>query len=107
MQSAPQEVFAPRKPKPKPPGGGPPQTSDTDTLCPYAWTTDIHQLNCKIVWPPELDKPETDGAPRKEYLELDTPKYSGAIEKQWIVERLLAQGGVRLAGILNHIFAPQ
>jgi hypothetical protein len=60
------------------------------------------------VWPPELDNPETHGrAPRREYLELDTPKYTGRIEKEWIVEKLLAQGGVRLAGILNYIFAPQ
>jgi len=58
------------------------------------------------VWPPELDNPETEGrAPRREYLELDTPKYSGEIEKEWIVEKLLVQAGVRLAGILNHIFA--
>ncbi|KAH9989205.1 S1/P1 nuclease-domain-containing protein [Russula vinacea] len=104
---APQDVLAaPRKPRPA--ARGPPLTSDSDMICPYGWTAPIHKLNCDIVWPPELDNPETHGrAPRREYLELDTPKYSGRIEKEWIVEKLLAQGGVRLAGILNYIFAPQ
>lgn len=101
----------PRKPSPGR-SGGPPQTSDSDSLCPYAWGKPIHALNCDIVWPPELDNPEeattaAGRAPRKQYLELDTPKYSGRIEKQWIIEKLLAQGGVRLAGILNGIFSPQ
>jgi hypothetical protein len=39
--------------------------------------------------------------------ELDKPEYSGKIEDDWVIEKLLAQGGVRLAGILNAIFAPQ
>jgi len=105
----PQEVLAaaPRKPKPGP-GHGPPGTSDSDILCPYAWGAPVHKLNCEVVWPAELDQPETEGrAPRRDYLELDTPKYAGNIEKKMIVEKLLAQAGVRLAGILNHIFAAQ
>jgi len=119
----PQQVLmgaatAPRK-KPKKGGSGPPTTSDSDTLCPYAWAEPIQALNCGVVWPAELDDPqfathaddeEDDAfagrAPRKEYLELDTPEYSGQIEKDWLVEKLLMQGGVRLAGILNAIFAP-
>jgi len=39
------------------------------------------------------------------YLELDTPEYSGVISKQWIIEKLLAQAGIRLAGVLNYLFA--
>jgi hypothetical protein len=102
-----QEILAAPKKKPNP-GGGPPATSDTATLCPYAWGAPIHKLNCDIVWPAELDNPETEGrAPRKEYLELDTPKYSGQIEKDWVVEKLLTQAGVRLAGILNRIFSAE
>lgn len=103
---APQEVLAgPRKPKPRP-GRGPPETSDSDILCPYAWGAPIHKLNCEIVWPEELDEHEIEGrAPRRDYLELDTPKYAGSIEKKWVIEKLLAQAGVRLAGILNHIFS--
>lgn len=110
-------ATAPRKkPKPKP-GNGPPSTSDSDTLCPYAWGAPVHALNCGVVWPPELDNPEfathddddasASVAGKGKYLELDTPEYSGKIEKDWVVEKLLAQGGVRLAGILNAIFAPQ
>lgn len=103
--ASPQEVLAaPRKPKPR----GPPETSDSDILCPYAWAIPINKLNCEIVWPAELDEFETEGrAPRRQYLELDTPEYAGSIEKKWIVEKLLAQGGVRLAGILNYVFSQQ
>jgi len=39
------------------------------------------------------------------YLELDTPEYSGVISKKWIIEKLLAQAGIRLAGVLNYLFA--
>jgi hypothetical protein len=109
-------VTAPRKKKPQP-GGGPPSTSDSDTLCPYAWGAPIHALNCGVVWPPALDNPEFDththddddasSLARGKYLELDTPEYTGKIEKDWVVEKLLAQGGVRLAGVLTAIFAPQ
>jgi len=107
-QPAQQALFAGKPKRPK--GSGPPETSDTDTLCPYAWATPIHALNCAIVWPAELDNPGSVaplGGPRKDYLELDTAEYAGQIEKEWIIEKLLAEAGVRLAGILNHIFLPQ
>ena len=113
---------------------GPPGTSDSNTLCPYAWATPIHQLNCDIVWPADLDLSARDDdvdAPAHEhhhcgsgsvedemrewaetssksrYPELDTPEYAGRVEREWVIEKLLAQGGVRLAGILNGLFAPQ
>lgn len=104
--------------------------TDDDTLCPFYWATPIHALNCQIVFPKALDEPpynrvsfsSTDNhdcsssnhthedlwlsAPRKNpYLELDTPEYSGVIEDEWIVEKLLLQGGIRLAAILNWLFA--
>jgi hypothetical protein len=80
----------------------------------------IHKLNCGVVWTAELDSPGEaceDGsgcggdvaaaaATGGGLPELDKPEYSGKIEDDWIVEKLLAQGGVRLAGILNAIFAP-
>jgi hypothetical protein len=97
-----QEILAPRKPKPGP-GSGPPLTSDTATVCPYAWGAPIHKLNCEIVWPPVLDNPDPD----EDYPHLDTPEYSGKIAREWIVEKLLMQAGVRLAGILNHIFSAE
>lgn len=104
--------------------------TDDDTLCPYYWATPIHTLNCRIVFPKALDEPpynrisfsSTDdhgcnssshahedlwlSAPRKNpYLELDTPEYSGVIQDEWIVEKLLSQGGIRLAAVLNWLFA--
>ncbi|KAF7315680.1 hypothetical protein MIND_00083600 [Mycena indigotica] len=108
--------------------------TDDDLICPYAWAQPIHSLNCEIVWPPALDEPpysesRLDGALERRddhsskvldaleklekeaapiggpYLELDTPEYSGVIADQWIVEKLLAQAGIRLAGILNYLFA--
>lgn len=39
------------------------------------------------------------------YLELDTPEYAGKIRKDLVVEKLLAQAGIRLAGVLNWLFA--
>ncbi|KAI0634880.1 phospholipase C/P1 nuclease [Trametes polyzona] len=46
------------------------------------------------------------GRPRHpELLELDTPQYAGRIARDWVVERLLAMAGVRLAGVLTDIFA--
>ncbi|KAH9835320.1 phospholipase C/P1 nuclease [Rhodofomes roseus] len=39
--------------------------------------------------------------PHPELLELDTPEYAGRVREGWVVERLLAMAGIRLAGILN------
>ncbi|KAI0827121.1 phospholipase C/P1 nuclease domain-containing protein [Trametes gibbosa] len=40
-----------------------------------------------------------------ELFELDTPEYAGRIARGWVVERLLATAGVRLAGVLTDVFA--
>ncbi|KAJ6594525.1 phospholipase C/P1 nuclease domain-containing protein [Mycena capillaripes] len=97
-------------------------TTDDGLVCPYYWAKPIHALNCDLVWPAALDDPpyndtrpppaamldqqffslEGDPAP---FLELDTPQYSGVISEHRIVEKLLAQAGLRLAGILNYMFA--
>lgn len=102
---------------------------DDDVLCPYAWARAIHELNCAFpVWPAELDKVAAVGAhspdvederhdchmeggdveltgrpprPHPDLLELDTPEYAGRVRDGWVVERLLAMAGIRLAGILN------
>ena len=42
--------------------------------------------------------------PHPDLLELDTPQYAGKIRSEWVVERLMATAGVRLAGILNGLF---
>lgn len=103
--------------------------TDDGIVCPYAWAAPLHQLNCDIIWPAELDDnytarfagrdddvyglltsdvdSESAGGrqPSSGYLELDTPAYSGRIKDQFLVEQLLAMGGIRLAAILNYLFA--
>ena len=109
-QESPQAVLAGGRPR-APKWRGPPETSDTDIICPHAWAAPAYALNCDIVWPAELDKPSASAEearrPRGDYLELDTREYTGRIEKEWIVEKQLAMAGVRLAGMLNYIFLPQ
>ncbi|KIK63756.1 hypothetical protein GYMLUDRAFT_83728 [Collybiopsis luxurians FD-317 M1] len=95
-------------------------TSPTDdsTICPHHWAKPIHAMNCDFIWPKALDEPPyshlrmlesaSDSLrprPKSPYLELDTPEYAGYIAKNRILERLMAQGGIRLAGILNWLFA--
>jgi hypothetical protein len=87
-------------------GGGDAQTvitgvdinPDGPVVCPYHWARPIHKIICDIAWPLALDQ-NKDGL-----LELDTPEYAGTIERRLIIEKLLAQGGLRLAGILNYVF---
>ncbi|KAF8056652.1 phospholipase C/P1 nuclease domain-containing protein [Lyophyllum atratum] len=100
-------------------GGSIQDETDDDVLCPYHWATPIHALNCDIVWPKELDEPpyhntsrihtetpdEEDYAPDGPLLQLDTPEYAGVISERLIIEKLLAQGGIRLAATLNWLFA--
>ena len=107
---------------------------DGPILCPYYWAQPIHQLNCDIAWPVEVDdtrfdkdftsnecnmpddgtddldsdlQPFSSQESKGDLIQLDSPEYSGVIAKRMIIERLLAQGGIRLAGILNYIFAPK
>lgn len=77
----------------------------SESICPFAWAQPIHQLNCDIIWPASLDQPEAGTAPRRHYVELDTAEYSGMIKEKRVVEKLLATAGIRLAGVLNQIFA--
>jgi hypothetical protein len=105
-------------------------TTDDEVVCPYHWSKPIQQMNCDFVWPTEMDEPpyshgvswddedvmsfsdeELDelmvgrkprGGP---YLELDTARYAGKIAEEWVVERLLAMAGIRLASVLNWLFA--
>jgi len=107
--------------------------TDDDLLCPYHWAKPIHALNCEIVWPKELDEPpykqtsrlyesqdhdhsgcggelevtseDYTSTPRVPYLELDTPEYAGVISERHIIEKLMAQAGIRLAAVLNWLFA--
>ncbi|KAF8067549.1 phospholipase C/P1 nuclease domain-containing protein [Lyophyllum atratum] len=97
-------------------GGSIKDETDDDVLCPYHWAEPIHALNCDIVWPKALDEPpyhnasrihsdEDDYASDAPLLQLDTPEYAGVISERLIIEKLLAQGGIRLAATLNWLFA--
>ena len=105
---------------------------DDGIVCPYHWAQPIHALNCEIVWPAKLDKPsnriyyaqseseqenhaccgdsvefedfEALRRQKNDYFELDTPEYSGRIKNEWIIEKLMTQGGIRLAAVLNWLF---
>lgn len=94
------------------------RSSDTDdeVVCPYHWATPIHQMNCDWIWPKEMDEPPYGGSslstfksrggrPSHPYLELDTPEYGGKIAREWVVEKLVAMAGIRLAAVLNYLFA--
>jgi hypothetical protein len=94
------------------------KSSDTDdeAVCPYHWATPIHQMTCEWIWPKEMDEPPYGGPssskfglfgrpPSHPYLELDTPEYGGKIAREWVVEKLFATAGIRLAAILNYLFA--
>jgi hypothetical protein len=52
-----------------------------------------------------LYPPRTPRAPHEEYPDLDVPSYMGPLEEEMVVEKLMAQGGLRLAGIINWLFA--
>ena len=81
---------------------------DGDVVCPYYWSRPLSFLNCDIVWPKEMALMESWGNESSlELIQLDTPEYAGVIEKRMLLEELLAQGGVRLAGVLNYLFADQ
>ncbi|EFI26787.1 hypothetical protein CC1G_15710 [Coprinopsis cinerea okayama7 len=61
----------------------------------------IHALNCEYAWPAEvaLANGETDPP------DLDVPSYMVPIQSEMAIEKLLTQGGLRLAGIFNWFFA--
>lgn len=84
-----------------PPTGLPP--TDDAVVCPYAWAAPLHELNCDLIWPAALDDPQFWA--QNEYYELDTPEYMGRIRDEWVIQKLLAMGGIRLAAVLNYLYA--
>jgi len=88
-----------RRPTPKPkPAPVPQRPTDDSVVCPFHWAKPIHAMNCDFVWPPEMD---SDPHPA---VELDTLEYSGKIKEEKILKKLLAQGGIRLAAVLNSVY---
>ncbi|SGY76043.1 BQ5605_C005g03463 [Microbotryum silenes-dioicae] len=68
-------------------------------VCPRTWAKETHQTTCARTFPPDYDSQHP--IPR----ELNTKEYYGPIRESNIIEKLLAQGGLRLAATLNAIFA--
>ncbi|EMD34841.1 hypothetical protein CERSUDRAFT_117049 [Gelatoporia subvermispora B] len=107
--------------------GGAGGEEDDGLVCPHAWTKDIHELNCALpVWPPELEdafaafeRAEAELGYANAGMDVEAtgdemraaypppavlpPSYSARVHDQWVLERLMAMAGVRLAGILNSI----
>lgn len=71
-----------------------------DHVCAYAWARTTHDdVTCQLVFPDEYDQHQ----PAKE---VHTPEYYGPIKDSNVIEKLLAQAGLRLAAIINSIYAP-
>jgi len=74
---------------------------DKNPACPYTWASEIHGMNCDLIWPKEYEGP---GHP---LIELDTDQYVGRIRRENTMEKLLAMGGLRLAKIVNEILGDE
>jgi hypothetical protein len=74
---------------------------DKNPACPYTWASEIHGMNCDLIWPKEYLGP---GHP---LIELDTDEYTGRISRENTMEKLLAMGGLRLAKIVNGILGDE
>lgn len=74
------------------------QTALDRVVCPLTWAPSVHDFCCSHVFPPKYDL----NAPPQE---LNTPDYYGKVQKDKVVESLLAKGGIRLAATLNTLFA--
>ncbi|KAG0336085.1 hypothetical protein BG000_006935 [Podila horticola] len=73
-------------------------TKLTTSLCPIEWARDMNQLNCQFVWK-DYDK---DRDYSQDYFETMTGKDNG-----FMVQKLIAMSGVRMAAILNQIYDPR
>jgi len=85
-------------------------TEPEDLVCPFHWSKPLHKLNCDVIWPSSLDEDSLlplVARPRPHYVELDTAEYSGAIKSSRLLEKLLAMGGIRLAAVLNGLYADE
>ncbi|KAJ2926795.1 hypothetical protein H1R20_g10312, partial [Candolleomyces eurysporus] len=88
---------------------------DGPLVCPYAWSAPLHKLNCEYIWPPVFnvdatepeDEEENLGRTCNRYPILDTRDYLAALDNDLVLEKLVAQGGLRLAGVLNWLFATE
>jgi hypothetical protein len=84
--------------------------SEGDGLRSHITTSRPRRARCKTF--PHLDgfdgeeeELETDEVIGEPPYELDNPDYMQPIEERMLLEQFLAQGGVRLAAVMNYIFA--
>ncbi|KDQ52794.1 hypothetical protein JAAARDRAFT_162321 [Jaapia argillacea MUCL 33604] len=90
-------------------GVGMDPTDDT-IICPYAWAIPTHDLLCDFAWPKALTSSPSPSRLSNSLRtsdplpELNIPSYTGKIREEWVVERLLVMGGLRLAMVLNYLF---
>ncbi|KAF9357128.1 hypothetical protein BGX34_009528 [Mortierella sp. NVP85] len=73
-------------------------TKSLKTLCPAQWAKDANALDCLYVW--------NDYSETRDYSTDYFQKVTGS-SSDFLVQRLLAIGGVRMAAILNEIYDPR
>lgn len=66
--------------------------------CPYSWGKELQPINCKYAWPAGF----RENGP---LIELDEGNYLPKIRDDKVFESLFAHAGLRLAAILNYIYA--
>ncbi|ORY88313.1 S1/P1 nuclease [Leucosporidium creatinivorum] len=75
----------------------------SSVVCPQTWAQETHKITCERTFPPSMgEEGEEHQVP-----ELNTKEYYGPIRDGNIIEKLLVQGGLRLAATLNAIFEPE
>ncbi|KAF9288897.1 hypothetical protein BGZ68_010430 [Mortierella alpina] len=72
-------------------------TSEIKTLCPIQWATVANALDCTYVW--------KDYSPTKDYSAEYFQNVTGP-KTEFLVQKLLAISGIRMAAVLNEIYDP-
>lgn len=65
--------------------------------CPYTWGKQLHPFNCRYVWPQNWHNG----------IELDDGHYFEKIRDDKVMEQVLGMAGIRLAAVLNAIYADE
>ncbi|KAF8923858.1 hypothetical protein BGZ58_002445 [Dissophora ornata] len=72
-------------------------TNSLKTLCPIQWAVDINALDCSYVW--------VDYSATRDYSTDYFQTVTGS-SSDFLVQKLLATSGVRMAAVLNEIYDP-
>ncbi|KAF9896457.1 hypothetical protein BX616_007416, partial [Lobosporangium transversale] len=72
-------------------------TKDIKTLCPIQWAMDTNALDCTYVW---VNYSSTRDYSTDYFQQMTGP------QSNYLVQRLLAQAGIRIAAVLNEVFDP-